>query len=94
MSEERFKKAEYMIRNGPPRETSDAEKLKVYALYKQATIGDINIPQPWSVQFEARAKWDAWNEQKGKSKEAAMAEYCELLDAGMFPVNSPTQRLV
>jgi acyl-CoA-binding protein len=38
--EDRFKRAVYMIRNGPPKEgTSDAEKLKVYSLYKQATEG-------------------------------------------------------
>ena len=40
--------------------------LKLYALYKQATVGDVNIAQPWAVQLEARAKWDAWNELKGQ----------------------------
>jgi acyl-CoA-binding protein len=39
MTEERFKKAVYMIRNGPPKESTDAEKLKVYSLFKQATEG-------------------------------------------------------
>jgi len=63
-------------------ETSTEQKLKVYALYKQATIGDINISQPWAVQIEARAKWEAWNALKGKSKEAAMQEYIDILAKG------------
>ena len=32
--------------------------LQLYGLYNQATVGDVNTPQPWAVQFEARAKWD------------------------------------
>ena len=30
----------------------------------QATEGDIASSQPWAVQVEARAKWDAWNSHK------------------------------
>jgi len=52
----------------------------VYGLYKQATEGDNASSQPWAVQFEARAKWDAWTANKGKSKELAMEEYVALLD--------------
>jgi choline-glycine betaine transporter len=35
-----------------------------------------------AVQFEARAKWDAWNALKGTSKEAAMQKYIDLLSKG------------
>lgn len=41
--------------------------------------------QPWAVQFEARAKWDAWAELKGMSKEEAMRRYVELIAAGESP---------
>lgn len=58
--------------NGP----SNAEKLKMYGLYKQATAGDCNTTQPWAVQVEARAKWDAWNARSGMSKQDAMTAYC------------------
>lgn len=34
------------------------------------------------MQFEARAKWDAWNELKGMSKEEAMQKYVDLVAAG------------
>lgn len=78
--EERFKKAVWLIRNGPPqKDTSNATKLKFYQYYKQATEGDVTGSQPWAVQVEARAKWDAWNSVKGMSKEDAMHRYIDLL---------------
>lgn len=81
--EKKFKKAAYLIRNGPPRQSSNEEKLKFYSLYKQATEGDLpdSVAQPWAVQLEARAKWDAWNGLKGVSKEEAMKRYVALVEA-------------
>ncbi|CDS07446.1 hypothetical protein LRAMOSA01395 [Lichtheimia ramosa] len=64
---------------------SDDEKLKLYGLYKQATIGDCNIAKPNLFQFVARAKWDAWNDLKGVSKDEAAETYVkrvEELDVG------------
>lgn len=55
--------------------------LKLYGLYKQATAGDNTASQPWAVQVEARAKWDAYTANKGKSQEAAQAEYIALVEA-------------
>lgn len=36
---------------------SNDQKLQFYGLYKQSTIGDVNIPQPWSINMVAKAKW-------------------------------------
>ena len=72
-----------------PVQLSNEDKLKFYALYKQATEGDITIAQPWSVQFEARAKWDAWNAVKGKSKEASESEYVQLLTDATAKAGKP-----
>lgn len=78
-----FQKAVYLIRNGPPRsDTSTALKLKFYSLFKQATEGDVQGTQPWAVQLEARAKWDAWAGLKGMSKEEAMQKYVDLVAKG------------
>ena len=44
---------------------SDEELLNLYGLFKQATVGDNNTAQPWAIQFEAKAKWDAWESKKG-----------------------------
>ena len=34
-----------------------------------------------AIQFEKRAKWDAWNTRKGMSKEDAIREYITEVDA-------------
>jgi len=52
--------------------------LLLYGLFKQANLGDVTGSQPWVVQVEARAKWDAWNTNKGKSKDHAKDEYIQL----------------
>jgi diazepam-binding inhibitor (GABA receptor modulating acyl-CoA-binding protein) len=54
--------------------------LKLYGLFKQATVGDVNTSQPWAVQLEARAKWDAWNANKGMTQDAAKAAYIALVN--------------
>eukprot|EP01063_Lacrimia_lanifica_P015731 TRINITY_DN223_c1_g3_i2.p3 TRINITY_DN223_c1_g3~~TRINITY_DN223_c1_g3_i2.p3 ORF type:complete len:104 (+),score=50.03 TRINITY_DN223_c1_g3_i2:61-372(+) len=77
-----FTKAVYLIRNGPAKDSSNEEKLKVYALFKQATVGDVQGSQPYAVQFEARAKWDAWNAVKGTSSDDAKKQYVDLVAAG------------
>lgn len=54
--ERQFKKAVWLIRNGPPKAgTSTDEKLKFYSYYKQATEGDCTGAQPWAVQARVRA---------------------------------------
>ncbi|KAI3661473.1 hypothetical protein MP638_007203 [Amoeboaphelidium occidentale] len=80
--EQKFKKAAYLIRNGPPRDASNEEKLQFYSYFKQATEGDVKGEQPWQIQLEARAKYDAWAKLKGMSKEDAMKHYVDLLAKG------------
>lgn len=58
----------------------NATLLKIYSLYKQATEGDATGERPSFTDMVARAKWDAWNAHKGKSKEQAMQEYIDLID--------------
>ena len=50
-------------------------KLKLYGLYKRITVGENTTSQPWSVQLEARAKWDAWKAVEKISKEDYMKLY-------------------
>ncbi|XP_069472709.1 acyl-CoA-binding protein [Ambystoma mexicanum] len=58
---------------------SDDELLLLYALYKQACVGDINTARPGMLDFKGKAKWDSWEKQKGKSKEEAMEAYIKLV---------------
>lgn len=59
----------------------NATLLKLYALYKQGTSGDVEGERPGFADFVARAKYDAWAEQKGTGKDAAMAAYVDLVEA-------------
>lgn len=55
--------------------------LQLYSLFKQATEGDVNTEPP-SNPFDIvnKAKYNAWAELKGKTKETAMQEYTHLVN--------------
>ena len=53
--------------------------LKIYALYKQATDGDNTGKRPGFTDLVGRAKFDAWDEIKGTSKDKAMEDYIALI---------------
>lgn len=59
---------------------SNQELLDLYALFKQASEGDVTGDRPGGFDFKAIAKYDAWAERKGKSKEEAMKEYISIMD--------------
>ena len=56
-------------------------KLRLYALYKQATVGDNSEKKPSFSDMVGRAKWDAWNELKGTSSDEAMQQYIDLIES-------------
>jgi acyl-CoA-binding protein len=55
--------------------------LKIYALYKQASAGDVEGKRPGFTDMVGRAKYDAWAEMKGKSADEAMQEYVALIES-------------
>lgn len=54
--------------------------LKIYALYKQASAGDVEGKRPGFTDMVGRAKFDAWDGLKGTSKEDAMQQYIDLIE--------------
>ncbi|KAL0047825.1 hypothetical protein WJX82_000856 [Trebouxia sp. C0006] len=58
-----------------PDKTSNDDKLILYGLYKQATVGDCNTSKPGMFDPKGKAKWEAWNKQKGKEQSTAQEEY-------------------
>ena len=54
--------------------------LKLYALYKQGSSGDVDGKRPGFTDMVGRAKWDAWNELKGRSADAAKQAYIDLVE--------------
>ena len=59
----------------------NATLLKLYALYKQATEGDVQGKRPGFADMVGRAKYDAWAGQKGKAANEAMQEYVDLIES-------------
>ena len=59
----------------------NATLLKIYALYKQASSGDVEGKRPGFTDMIGRAKWDAWNELKGTAADAAMQQYIDLIES-------------
>jgi diazepam-binding inhibitor (GABA receptor modulating acyl-CoA-binding protein) len=51
------------------------ELLELYALFKQATEGDVKGARPGMMDFKGRAKYDAWSARKGTSVEDAKQAY-------------------
>ncbi|MFT7372709.1 MAG: diazepam-binding inhibitor (GABA receptor modulating acyl-CoA-binding protein) [Oleiphilaceae bacterium] len=61
-------------------ELTNELKLKMYALYKQATEGDVSGKKPGMMDFIARAKFMAWEALKGSSSEEAMQTYIDSIE--------------
>ncbi|HEY0654557.1 MAG TPA: acyl-CoA-binding protein [Chryseosolibacter sp.] len=58
---------------------SNEELLQLYGLFKQATEGDVTGERPGGFDFKGIAKYDAWAELKGKSKDDARKQYIALV---------------
>ncbi|XP_001231829.2 enoyl-CoA delta isomerase 2 isoform X1 [Gallus gallus] len=80
VSQKDFEKAQEqlkLLKNDPGNET----KLKLYALFKQATEGPCNSPKPGMLDFVKKAKWDAWNSLGSLSQDNARQEYTKLVSS-------------
>jgi acyl-CoA-binding protein len=76
----RFEAARADSRNLPEK-PDNMTLLKLYALYKQGSTGDVDTDRPGMTQFVDRAKWDAWNELKGQPQDDAMQGYIDLIES-------------
>jgi diazepam-binding inhibitor (GABA receptor modulator, acyl-CoA-binding protein) len=63
-----------------PERPGNQDLLRLYALYKQATAGDATGKRPGMVDFVKRAKYDAWSELSGTTREDAMQSYVNLVE--------------
>lgn len=78
MSEAEFQKAAGDVKQ-LSQKPADEEMLKIYSLFKQATVGDCNTARPGMLDFTGKAKWDAWDGRKGMSQDGARTEYITLV---------------
>lgn len=75
-----FRKAAEDVKRLPTRPDNDT-LLKLYALYKQATIGDAGGPKPGFFDFVGTAKHEAWSRLRGMQAADAQQKYIELVRA-------------
>lgn len=78
--EQKFEAAKQRVMTLTEKPSNEA-MLELYALNKQATIGDINIDKPAMFDFVAAAKYNAWNAKKGMSKEEAQQKYIDFVES-------------
>ena len=64
-----------------PEKPDNMTLLKIYALYKQATEGDVQGKRPGFTDMVGRAKYDAWAAVKGTSADDAMQQYVDLIES-------------
>jgi len=75
--EDKFAAAQAQVK--PVTTLGNDTMLELYALYKQATTGDVTGTRPGMMDLRGRAKYDAWAKKKGLAKDAAMEHYCHLV---------------
>ena len=73
-----FEQASVAAKSLPARPDNDT-MLKLYALYKQGSSGDVAGDKPGFFDFVATAKYEAWEGLKGLSADDAMQKYVDLV---------------
>lgn len=58
---------------------SNVDLLRLYALYKQATAGNVQGKRPGFTDPKGQAKYDAWQKAKGLTTDQAMQQYIDLV---------------
>lgn len=76
----RFEAAVTASRQLPERPDEDT-LLQLYALYKQATEGDVHGERPGFLDFVGGAKYEAWSQLAGMSADEAKRQYADLVQA-------------
>lgn len=74
----RFDGAATDVQNLDERPDNDT-MLRLYALYKQATVGDVEGKRPGFTSLAGRMKYDAWSELEGTAADDAKQQYVDLV---------------
>ncbi|KAM9774475.1 enoyl-CoA delta isomerase 2, mitochondrial [Syngnathus typhle] len=78
VTQEDFEKAKSKL-SSLKKDPGNDVKLKIYALFKQATHGPCDTPKPGMLDFINKAKWDSWKSLGSITQESARQEYCDLI---------------
>uniref|UniRef100_A0A8C3QZL6 Enoyl-CoA delta isomerase 2 n=2 Tax=Cyanoderma ruficeps TaxID=181631 RepID=A0A8C3QZL6_9PASS len=80
VSQKDFQKAQEQLKL-LKKDPGNEAKLKLYALFKQATEGPCNAPKPGMLDFVKKAKWDAWSSLGNLSQDDARQKYADLVSS-------------
>lgn len=78
--ETRFKQAADDAQNLDERPDNDT-LLKLYALYKQGSEGDVSGEKPGFFDFVGVAKYEAWEKLQGMNADQARQKYIDLVES-------------
>ena len=73
-----FDKAAADVKSLSDRPDNDT-MLRLYALYKQGSEGDVSGPKPGFFDFVGTAKYEAWAKLQGTGQDEAMQKYVDLV---------------
>lgn len=76
-TEEQFRAAVELARSSQMPTLGTSHKLRLYALYKQATEGDAPSAGPSRLRVQEHAKWTAWRSVVGLGTSAAQHVYVQ-----------------
>ena len=75
----RFELAAAAAKSLPEKPDNDT-LLKLYALFKQGSAGDVSGEKPGFLDFVGVAKYEAWEKLRGTSADDAMQSYIDLVN--------------
>ena len=75
---EEFERAAAAAKSLPER-PDDQDLLRLYALFKQGSVGDVQGERPGFFDFVGAAKYEAWEALAGTAKADARRQYVELV---------------
>ena len=64
-----------------PEKLGNMTLLRLYALFKQATEGDVHGDKPGFADIVGKYKYDAWASLKGTAQHVAKQQYVELVES-------------
>jgi acyl-CoA-binding protein len=76
----RFEQAQSDVQQLPER-PGNLTLLRLYALFKQATEGDVHGEKPGFTDIVGKYKYDAWAALKGTAQDVAKEQYAGLVES-------------
>lgn len=64
-----------------PERPGNLTLLRLYALFKQATEGDVQGDKPGFTDIVGKYKYEAWAALQGTAQKTAMQQYVELVES-------------